>query len=209
MQECTKLRHSSVQFIPSQKGHTNDLVKILGCFYQYSLLIGPHATNCHCQLSTSFRLGNTHTSDQETICSEEYLTFLDDLRRNFSFLVQPNLFIPDTNYFLVDSPASHSCPLLHEVFLQVYLCLDESFHSLPAVKFGSVDSDNPTSSLLDVILPVQSYFYNISHRVEAVTTEQSVAEFLQLDTNFGGSVMSDMYFPWGSVDVFGRNKVLE
>ena len=147
--------------------------------------------------------------EQETASGEEYLSFVDDLRRTYSDLAQPTLLIPDTVKFLVELPILHSRPLLFKLFRLACLCLDEPFPVLPSVKFGSVDSDNPTSSHIDVILPVQSYFANVPHSIEAVTTDQSVSDFLRLEPDFIDGGMSDTYCPWDSVDFFGRSKILE
>ena len=80
------------------KGLTNDLVKGLGCFDLEIILLGPiaHSTYSHAQLFTSFRSRGYFTTDQETASGEEYLSFLDDLRRTYSDLAQPTLLIPDT-----------------------------------------------------------------------------------------------------------------
>ena len=193
------------------KGLTNDLVKGLGCFDLEIILLGPiaHATYCHTQLFTSFRLRGHFTMEQETASGEEYLSFVDDLRRTYSDLAQPTLLIPDTVKFLVELPILHSRPLLFKLFRLACLCLDEPFPVLPSVKFGSVDSDDPTSSHIDVILPVQSYFANVPHSIEAVTTDQSVSDFHRLEPDFIDGGMSDTYCPWDSVDFFGRSKILE
>ena len=87
--------------------------------------------------------------------------------------------------------------------------MDEPFQNLPAVKYGSVDSEDPTSSLVDVILPIQSYFRKVPHGIGAMTSDKSIGAFLQLEPNFGGSGLSDVYCPWESVDFFGRAKFLE
>ena len=196
------------------KGLTNDLVKGLGCLDLEILLLGPiaHATYCHTrhtQLFTSFRLRGYFTTDQETASGEEYLSFLDDLRRTYSNLAQPTLLIPDTVKFLVELPSLHSRPLLYKLFRLACLCLDEPFPVLPSVKFGSVSADDPTSSLIDVILPVQSYFANVPHSIDAVTTDQSVSDFLRLELDFADGGLSDTYCPWDSIDFFGRSKILE
>ena len=192
------------------KGLTNDLVKGLGCFDLGTLLIGPvaHAPYCQSQLFTTFRLRGYFIIDQETTCGEEYFSFLDDFRRNYPDLEQPTMLISDTVKFLVDMPSLHSRPLLHKLFRLACSCLDEPFLVLPSVKFGSVDSDNPTNSLIDVILPVQAYFSNVSYGIEAVTTDQSVSAFLRLEPDFSGVGLSDTYCLWDSVDSFGCSKIL-
>ena len=72
-----------------------------------------------------------------------------------------------------------------------------------------MSSDDPTSSHIDVILPVQSYFANVPHSIDAVTTDQSVSDFLRLEPDFADGGPSDTYCPWDSVDFFGRYKILE
>ena len=140
---------------------------------------------------------------------EEYHSFLEDLKRNYPDLVQPTVFISDSVTFLMELPSLRCRPLLFKLFRLACLCLNEPFQILPAVKFGSVDSEDPTSRLVDVILPVESYFRNIPHGVEAMTSDQSIAAFLQLKPNFDGSGLSDVYCPWESVDYFRRAKFLE
>ena len=119
------------------------------------------------------------------------------------------MLISDTVKFLVDMPSLHSRPLLHKLFRLACLCLDEPFPLLLPVKLGSVDSDDPTNSLLDVSLPVKSYYSNVPYGIEAVTTDQSVSAFLRLEPDFGGVGLSDTYCPWDSVDFFGRSEILE
>ena len=99
-------------------------------------------------------------------------------------------------------------PLLLRCFKFACLCLDEPFRSLPTVKFGSVNTDNYSSKLIDVILPVQSYFSSVPGSVEAVTSESSISEFLELESTFGRGALSDTYDPWLGMDQFGRADIL-
>ena len=147
--------------------------------------------------------------EQEIECQEEYASFVDDLRRRYPELRQPILFIRDTVAFLIEQATLLSRPLLLKLFRLACLCLDELFQTLPPVKFGSVDSDDPTSGFVDVVLPVQSYFQNVPYSVEAVSSDQSVAAFLQLEPTFVGNGTSDIYSPWDSVDFFGPAEILE
>ena len=116
----------------------------------------PYAAYCFTQLFTSFRLRGFFSSDQETECHEKYMSFVDDLQRKFLELHQPTLFVPDTVGFLMEQSSLQSRPFLHKPFRLACLRLDEPFQALPPVKFGSVDSDDPTSGFVDVVLPVQS-----------------------------------------------------
>ena len=168
-----------------QTSLTTDLVRGLGSFDLETLLTGSieHAMYCHRQLFTNFRLRRYFSHDQECPCSEEYRSFVDVMMT--------------------------SRPLLYKMFRLACLCLDEPFESLPVVTFGSVNTEDPTCSQVDVILPVQSYFRNVPRGVETVTSEQSIAKFLLLEPDFGTQGLSDVYCPWLSVDYFGRTKLLE
>ena len=189
-----------------QTSLTTDLVRGLGPFDLETLLTGPieHAMYCHRQLFTSFRLRGYFSLDQECPCSEEYRSFVDVMRQTFPDLIQPTLFVKDTVDFLVAQVSLTSRPLLYKLFRLACLCLDEPFESLPVVTFGSVNTEDPTCSQVDVILPVQSYFRNVPRGVETVTSEQSISKFLLLEPDFGTQGLSDVYCPWLSVDYFGR-----
>ena len=172
--------------VQNQKTLTTDLMKGLGSFDLNTLLHDPlsHANYCFTQLFTSFRLRGYFSSDQEVECHEEYRSFVDELRRKY----------PE---------------LLHKLFRLASLCLDEPFQTLPPVKFGSVDSDNPTSGFVDVVLPVQSYFHNVTNGMDSVSSDDSIAAFLRLEPTFVGIGTSDVYSPWDSVDSFGRVRILK
>ena len=147
------------------------------------------------QLISSYRLCRYFGADQESLCREEHRFFIDELRQAFAGLVQPTLLVKDTVKFLGEQTALRSYPLLFGFFRLSCLCLDEPFETLPAVKFDSINSDDPTSCHIDTVLPVQSYFYNVHHGVEAVTTDQSVSSIFQLEPTFGGSGLTDTYCP--------------
>ena len=180
-------------------------MKGLGSFDLDTLLHDPlsQAEYCFTQLFTSFRLRGYFSFGQEAECHEEYRSFVDELRRKYPELHQPVLFVRDTVSFLIEQPSLHNRPLLHKIFRLASLCLDEPFQTLPPVKFGSVDSDNPTSSFVDVVLPVQSYFKNVTNGMESVSSDDSIAAFLRLEPTFVGVGTSDVYSPWNSVDFFG------
>ena len=169
----------------------------------------PHADYCFTQLFTSLRLRGFFSSGQEAECHEEYKSFVDELRRKYPELHQPVLFVRDTVSFLIEQASLHSRPLLNKLFRLTCLCLDEPFQILPPVKHGSVDSDNPTSGFVDVVLPVQSYFQNVTNCMESVSSYDSIAAFLRLEPSFVGVETSDVYSPWDNVDFFGRAGILE
>ena len=197
--------------VRNQKTLTTNLMKGLSSFDLDTLLHEPlpNAMYCFSQLFVSFRLRGHFSLEQEIECQEEYASFVDDLRRRYPELRQPTLFIRDTVAFLIEQATLLSRPLLLKLFRLACLCRDEPFQTLPPVKFGSVDSDDPTSGFVDVVLPGQSYFQNVPYSVEAVTFDQSVAAFLRLEPTFVGVGTSDIYSPWDSVDFFGRAEILE
>ena len=62
---------------------TSDFVKRLGSFDLETMLVDPldQATFCFKQLFSSFRLRGVFQACEETVYLEEYLSFLDELRR--------------------------------------------------------------------------------------------------------------------------------
>ena len=79
---------------------------------------------------------------------------------------------------------------------------------MPTVKFGSVRTDDPKSKLIDIILPVQSFFINVGHSIDILTAAPSISEFLAFEPTFGGSAFSDTYDPWEGLNYFNRSSIL-
>ena len=84
------------------------------------------------------------------------------------------------------------------------LCLDEPRFSFPAVKFGSVNTDNPINPMFDVVAPIHSYFGEVARGLDTVTSEESIARVLTLEATFGNTGLSDTYSPWDGFDYFRR-----
>ena len=189
---------------------TTVIAQGLGCFDLEILLKSPLAlaNKCFSKLCMSFRFRGYFVATEETQAQEEYLSYVDELRVKFSEFDQPTLLIPDTITFIMGQTSIQTRPLLLRCFKLACLCLDEPFRSLPAVKFGSVNTDNYASKLIDVILPVQSFFSSVPGSVEAVTSESSISEFLELESTFGWGALSDTYDPWLGMDQFGRADIL-
>ena len=122
---------------------------------------------------------------------------------------QPTFFIPDSIDFLLEQETLQSRPLLYKLFRLSCLCIGEPFAELPVIKIWGFNSDDPTSQLIDLIQPVQSYFTNVARGVKVMTREESVSKFLELEPTFGTTALSDVYCPWLSVDFFGRARILE
>ena len=120
------------------------------------------------------------------------MSFVDDLRRKYPELLQPTFFVRDTVGYPIEQASLQSRPLLLDLFRLACLCLDEPFQTLSPVKIGSVDSDDPTSGFVDVLLPVQCYFHNVPNRIESVITDQSIAAFQQLEPTFVGIGKTDV-----------------
>ena len=79
---------------------------------------------------------------------------------------------------------------------------------MPTVKLGSVRTDDPKCKLIDIILPVQSFFLNVGHSIDILTTASSISEFLAFEPTFGGSAFSDTYDPWEGLNYFDRSSIL-
>ena len=77
---------------------------------------------------------------------------------------------------------------------------------MPTVKFGGGAADGPKSKLVGTILPVPSYFINVSRSVEAFATDSSFAD-LSFELIFGDTGFTDVYSPWDSVAHFGRYNI--
>ena len=166
------------------------------------------ATKCFGQLFTVFRLRGYFSQEQEAPAHEEYLSFVDELRVKFAEFDQPTLLIKDTIDFLMGQTTLSTRPLLLSCFKLACLCIDEPFRDLPTVKFGSVNTDDPTSKLVDIVLPVQSFFSQAVNPVESVTSDASISEFLEMESTFGRTALGDTYDPWSGLDNFGRTEIL-
>ena len=122
---------------------------------------------------------------------------------------QLTFFIPDSIDLLLGQEILQSRPLLYKLLRLSCLCIDEPFVELPVIKFWGFNSDDPTSQLIDLFQPVQSYFTNVARGVEVMTREESVSKFLSLEPTFGTTALSDNCCPWLSVDFSGRARILE
>ena len=195
------------------RGHFNFTTIIaqgLGSFDLEFLLKFPLAlaTKCYGHLFTTFRLRGYFTAEQETQAHEEYVSFVDELRVPYAEFDQPTLLVPDTVTFLLEQRTLRSRPLLLRSFKLACLCLDEPFRAMPPVKFGPINTDNQICKLIDMVLPVQSYFSNVAGSIEAVTSESSIADFLEMEPTFGRTVLSDVYDQWSGLDNSGKADII-
>ena len=123
-------------------------------------------------------------------------------------MAQPTLLITDTVGFLVGLSFLRTRRLLYRLFTLSCLCLDEPFQTLPDVKFNSIRTDEPSSRIADVILPVQSYFKKVPDGIATLSSNAFVTKFLSLETTFGDGALRDSYDPWSGIDLFGRARIL-
>ena len=161
------------------------------------------ATYCCKQLFTSFRFRGVVDPGEGPVYTEEYLSFVDELRRLHPDMQQPKLLIADAIDFISKQEALRTRRHLTRIFRLSCLCLDEPRFSFPPVKFGSVQTDNPTCIMFDVLAPIQSYLSNVSRGLDALTSDASLSRFLLLKQTFGHTAIDSIYSPWDSFDHFG------
>ena len=93
------------------------------------------------------------------------------MRKKFADIDQPTLLVPDTIDLLMRQTTVQTHPLLLRSFKLACACLDEPFRPLPTVKVSSVKTEDPASKLIDIVLPVQSYFSHVVNFIESATTD--------------------------------------
>ena len=188
---------------------TSDIVRGLGSFDLEILLIDPveQASYCFKQVFTSFRLRGVFQSDEESIYLEEYLFFFDELRRVHPEVQQPKLLINDAVYFISQQEFLKPRRHLTRIFQLSCLCLDEPRLSFPAVRFGSVRTDEPTCSMFDIVAPFQSYYGSVARGLDNLISEASIERLLGLEQTFGTTGLSNTYSPWDGIDHFGRDRI--
>ena len=135
---------------------------------------------------------------------KNFVSFADELRGQYADLNPPTLFVTDTVNFFHGQTTLQTRSLLLRIFKLACLCLDDRYRPLPVVKFSSVNTENPTSKLVHIVLPVQSYLNSVPDVVGTLKTESSFSQFLELETTFGGSTLSGTYNPWVDLNTFGR-----
>ena len=188
---------------------TSDIVRGLGSFDLEILLVDPveQATYCYKQLFTSFRLRGVVDPGEEPVYTDEYLSFVDELRPLHPDMQQPKLLIADAIDFISKQDALRTRRHLTRIFRLSCLCLDEPRFSFPPVRFGSVKTDDPTCVMFDVLAPIQSYLGNVSRGLDTLTPDASISRFLLLEQTFGDTALDSTYSPWDSFDDFGRTEI--
>ena len=186
---------------------TTIIAQGLGIFDMEILLKFPLAlaTKCYSNVFTTFKLRGYFLLDHESQIQEEYLSYVDELRVKFAEFDQPRLLVPDANDLLMGQTTIQTRPLLLRTFKLVCLCLDERL--LPAVKVSTVNTEDPASKLIDIVLPVQSYFSHVVNSIETATTDASISEFLEMEFTFGRGALINMYDPRPVLDNFGKAEI--
>ena len=97
---------------------TSDIVKGLGSFYLDIMFRSPlsQALYCFKQLFRSFQHREYFQADDESICTEEFLSFLDELRKEITELDQPRVIIADAVSFISRHEALRSRRHLARIF---------------------------------------------------------------------------------------------
>ena len=93
--------------------------------------------------------------------------------------------------FITRQDALKSRRYLTPIFGLSCLCLEESRFSFPAVRYGSVKTDYPTSPMFDVVAPVQSFFGEVARGLDTLTSDESIARLLTLEATFGTTGLSN------------------
>ena len=186
--------------------YTSDIVKGLGAFDLETLLMDTmeQAAYCFKNLFSSFRLRGVFKSEEESLYMEEYLSFIDEVRRTHPEIQQPKLLIADAIDFVSKQPALKSRIYLSRIFRLRCLCIDEPRYSFVPVRFGSTKTDDPTSMLFDVVAPIQSYLKNAVRGLDTLATDASIARLLELEMTFGDAGLSSTYCPWDGINHFDR-----
>ena len=167
------------------------------------------ASYCFKQLCTSLRLRGVVESSEEPVYTDEYLSFVDELRRLYPDLQQPKLLIADAIYFISGQEALKTGRHLTRIFRLSCLCLDEPRFSFPAVKFDSVTTDDPTCSMFDLLAPIQSFLDHGFRGLDILTSDSSITGSLALELTFGTTGLDSTYNPWDSIDHCGCYQIRE
>ena len=138
---------------------TTDIVRGLGAFDLDVMLTDPTEQDTYCfkQLSSSFRFRGVLRANEAPMYSEEYFSFLDELRRDHLGILQPKLLTLDVIDFVCGQSAFKARLQLIRIFRLSCLCLDEPRQSFPPVKYGSTHTDDLKSPVYDVVTHILSY----------------------------------------------------
>ena len=190
---------------------TSYFVKMLGSFDLDLLRVDPleNAAYCFKQMFTSFRLRGVSQPEEESIYTEDYMSFLEVLRQLHPEIQKLELLIAGFIDFISSQESLGAKPRLRRMFGLSCLCLDEPRTSFAPVKIGSHWTDDLPSPMFDVFVLNQSYLGYVTHGLDVLTSDSSVARFIPLEQLFGNAGLNVVYSPWDSVDHFGKVQVRE
>ena len=188
---------------------TSNNVRGMACFDPYVMCEMPieFVTRCFSELYRGFRLRGFVQDTGEQLCRDEYISVLTHLRGAKTSLASNPSVIHDVVDYLSTLPALKERAHVYHLFNLSCLCLTTKSPSFPVVSFGSIRTDNLSCRSTDVILPVQSFFANLSQSVPVCTTDSALESFFTLCVDFGSTGLDSAYDPWRSVDYFGRSKI--
>ena len=161
------------------------------------------------QLCSSFRLRGVVEPAEEPLYTDEYLSFVDGLRRLHADLQQPKLLIAVEIDFISRQDALKTRRHLVRIFRLCCLCLDEPRFSFPAIRFGSIKTDDQTCSMFDIVAPIQSFLGSVSRGLDALTSDSSVSRLLNWEHTFANTGLDSTCSPCDSLVHFGQQQVRE
>ena len=94
------------------------------------------------------------------------------------------MFALDTVDFFSGQTALQSRQLLYQDFKLFCFCLDYPHRTLRFVEFSTNSTEDPTSKLVEVVLPVQTNFHSVPKPIGSVISVSLIYQFLQLELTF-------------------------
>ena len=182
-----------------------DIVRGMASFDPIVLLALPieQSVSMFTVLYNSFSVRGWLPNSSLAEARDEYLSFLDQFLVSYSEFKNTLEVFLDMVDFLAPLPELRSRKHLFHLFQLSCLCLTEEGMELPPVKFQGVNSADPKSRLIDVILPAQSYLAQVPNSVTECISETSLMKYRELEDKCSrGIVAGD---PWVHVDYFGRS----
>ena len=154
-----------------------------------------------------FRRGKWVKPEDEQLCIEEYLSFVDNLRIKYAELVKSPQLLFDVVDFLIGLPSLRERPLLDYVFRLSCLCLTGGNAELPVVVLGTKTSEDLSCRVSEAVFPVQSYLLNVPESTSVCTSQEAIGRYLSSLEDMDINTFSTTYDPWGSVDLAGRSGI--
>ena len=111
--------------------------------------------------------------------------------------------------FFITLPFLRTRPYLFHLFRLSCLCLTSESPELPKITLGSTNNSKLECILSEVFFPVQSYLTDVPSGAAVCVEAASLANFSEVEAQFGDNGFPDTYDPWCSVDFFGRSEILQ